>query len=134
MSNATSLGVLRSYADCPDTQKSISNGGDGKNLQSSQTAGFSSLPNVASGGGDCTCGLSILAVQDPPGPDGRPGAIVFASGLPLAVRREVAANLAWFDRSDARRARVGRLASSSRSDGFSRLGASRNQLERETKQ
>ena len=51
-------------------------------------------------------GLLILAIQDPPGPGGRPSPIVFAPGLPLSVRLEVDANLAWFDRSDARRVRL----------------------------
>lgn len=48
-------------------------------------------------------GITILAVQDPPGADGRPGAITFAPHLSFAARREIAGNLAWFDRVDAMR-------------------------------
>lgn len=41
-------------------------------------------------------GLSILAVLDPPGPDGRPGQARFAPGLTLAERREIALDDEWF--------------------------------------
>lgn len=55
---------------------------------------------------DSTPGVMILAVQDPPTADGRPGDIIFAPSLGFGVRREVAENLAWFDRVDARRLRT----------------------------
>lgn len=47
-------------------------------------------------------GFSILAIQDPPTAGGLPGAISFASGLSQFERREIADNLAWFDRMDQR--------------------------------
>ena len=56
---------------------------------------------------DHTPGVTILAVQEPPTADGRPGVIMFAPSLSPTARREVAENLAWFDRVDARRLRTG---------------------------
>lgn len=41
-------------------------------------------------------GLSILAVLDPPGTDGRPGQDRFAPGLTLAERREIMLDDEWF--------------------------------------
>ena len=49
----------------------------------------------------------ILAVQDGPG-----GYIHFPPDTSPATRREIADNLAWFDRSDARRTRLGNRACS----------------------
>lgn len=49
--------------------------------------------------------FAILAVRDPAGVDGRPGAIHFGPNLSLAERREIVAAMDWFDRSDRRRRR-----------------------------
>ena len=62
-------------------------------------------PSVGASPGSSLSGIPerhILAVQDGPG-----GYIHFPPDTSPATRREIADNLAWFDRSDARRTRLG---------------------------
>jgi hypothetical protein len=61
-------------------------------------------PATSVAGFEVSPGFAILAIQDPPTVDGRPGAVSFASNLTQADRRALIENLEWFDRSDARRA------------------------------
>lgn len=57
-----------------------------------------------------SAGLTVLAVQLPPKPDGRSGAVVFAPGLTVAERLAVVDDMAWFDRRDRARAAPPRRA------------------------
>jgi hypothetical protein len=55
-------------------------------------------------------GLSILAVLDPPGPDGQPGQARFAPGLTLAERREIMLDDEFFQVRIRRRAAAAEVA------------------------
>ena len=62
-------------------------------------------PSPRATGHELSLGFAILAIQDPPSADGRPGAVSFASNLTPAERRALVENLEWFDRSDERLAK-----------------------------
>jgi hypothetical protein len=60
-------------------------------------------PSPVTEGLEVAPGCAILAAQDPPLPDGKPGGIVFGPGLSFARQREVVESFAWFDRMDKRK-------------------------------
>lgn len=103
--------ILRSYANRPVSQQlplqDVEATQKAKEPVESGTVSPTIPDHVADPADDAPAitipAITILAVQDPPTPDGRPGTIVFAPDLPPAVRREVAENLAWFDRVDRRK-------------------------------
>ena len=85
--------LLRSYANCPDNTTPPDPAVPPPGVAPPEAPAPSS-PTIGS--------ITILAVQDGPS-----GYIHFAPHVPPAARREIADNLAWFDRSDARRTRLG---------------------------
>lgn len=50
--------------------------------------------------------VALLGIQAPPSPDGRPGVTTFAPGIPAWLRREIVADVEWFDVRIRRRAKV----------------------------
>jgi len=84
-------------------------GGGGRGAALPQAAGFRV--------GNTRC--LILAVQDPPQADGRPGTIHWAEGLSLVERRRVKSGFDWFDRMGPRLAAlvVSRVEVHARSPG-----------------
>ena len=58
--------------------------------------------------------VTVLAILDPPAPDGTPGRNHFAPGLTIGQRREILFDLEWFDVRVRRREReVAKLLSNS---------------------
>lgn len=111
--NRPSISSTRAEPPLPPGGQRAAEGVGGAAGEGGDVGGSGAVGPVA----DTAPGVMILAVQDPPTADGRPGVIVFAPSLGFGARREVAENLAWFDRVDARRLRTVAEAEAERVEG-----------------